>query len=131
MEIKKGDIMVCEWGYSMRLVDFVEVVSISPKSIVTESLAKKGVDYEDESYMMDGVKYEPEYGRPWVTPFKENGKYVREHIQRQHGELEKIRLYQCETLERLDERTWFSRKAGFLKIYELWDGKPIQEDHND
>lgn len=123
-DLKVGDIMVSTWGATMILADFVEVVKILPKTLLVESLESKSV-----SGMIDGIDYKPEYGRPWVVP--DGNK--RRHIQRAHGEPEKIRLY-CKRMTNQDEtvnEVWFSKVRRFAKIYEKWDGRPIQEDHND
>ena len=115
-KIKIGDIMVCVWGYSMILTDWVEVVKETPKTLVVEELQSKSV-----SGVIDGLNYTPDYGRPWVMPTGD-----RKHIMGNHGAPKKIRLYKRE-----GSGYWFSKKGGYIKLYNVWDGRPIQEDHND
>ena len=55
----------------------------------------------------------------------------RKHIMGNHGAPKKIRLYKQEVVFDKSQPVWFSKKQGFHKVYRLWDGRPIQEDHND
>lgn len=101
----KGQILICSWGYSMILHDFVEVLKETPKTLLVRMLEKQTVGG-------DG------YGRPEVKPAEPLRPYVY------YGKETIIRLYK-------DGDNWFTKKNGYYQSYKLWDGKAKTEDHND
>lgn len=103
---QQQDILVCHWGATMSLYKFVQILKRTPKTLLVREL-------ETETLGNAG------YGQPIVSP-----KWpLKPHLSRE-GEEEQIRLYK-------DGERWFTRKHGFYQSYQLWDGQPRTEDHND
>lgn len=112
----KDKILVSVWGYSMVMVDFWKVIKETKDTIVVRQLKDKIV--ENTGYLqgtcMPIEEFETE--KDWKTEVKEGEPRPMKFVER--------RLYK-------DGEKWFSRKNGFYKSFEMWNGKPIGFDHCD
>lgn len=107
-----SNILVSQWGYSMILYEFVQILKETPKTILVRVL-------ETETVGDNG------HGRPKVSPkWPLQPEYEREHGKPGNTIEKRYRLY------KKDGRV-FTRVDGYYKYYSPWDGQPKEEDHND
>lgn len=102
----KDEILVCQWGYSMIMVDFYLVIKDTPKTIVARKLKEK-----DNAYTG--------FLRGTVMPDKDNFDDSDDKV---------LRIYKNQVG---DNYNLISRKAGFARFFQIWDGKPVAYDHCD
>ena len=57
-EIKVGDIIVSQWGYSMILYDFFQVVSKTPKTLKIVELKKKSLNGDPANLQVQPIPNE-------------------------------------------------------------------------
>lgn len=100
-----GTILVSQWGYSMSLVDFYEVIKETTKTLLAQKIGEKiieGDGYNGGTVIADKDKKEKEQVRVYKRTDKQgNGFYL------------------------------LSRKGGFRKNYHVWDGEPVFYCHAD
>ena len=99
--MKLEKIYYCTWGATMILVDFYRIVKETPKTIVLQMLKTE----KTETGFLTGT----------VIPIMEDDNKERNSI---------IRAYK-------KGACLISRSKGFLQIFDVWDGDPIQYDHCD
>jgi hypothetical protein len=127
-EIKKGDVMVAKWGYSMILSTWVKVVKVSPKTILVQEIVSRQLSQEE----CESKKLKPGYLQAYSVP--------TDNISLHNNEPQiPFRLYhptksdQWIGDEKKEIEIWhghpenMSIRLAFVK----WDGDPEFEDHCD
>lgn len=104
-KVKEGDILYTTWGATMILVQFYKVMKTTPKTVVVKELKAKVA--ENTGFL-----------RGTEVPTDE---FTDDRKNRLDSDL---RLYY-----RGD--SIISKKAGFTRFYQKWDGKPVYFDHCD
>lgn len=126
-KVKVGDILVSTWGYSMRLATFVKVEKVSAKTLVVrEVILREASDEERKAAGLGEPGYLQSYSMPTNQVTQEidwEGEMVG--FTRPTKDVATIRLYPNSS------NGWFTRKDGYKKSFDLWDGRPVYENHCD
>ena len=112
--MKEADIVVSQWGATMVLYEFVQVLKITPKTILVRVLEKEVVG--------DGG-----YGQPQVSPCWP----LRPEYEREHGLPGKTKEKRYRLFKSKVTGNWFTSVDGYRKTYVPWNGNPCTENHND
>lgn len=106
MSIKQGDILVCEWGATMSLVEYWKVTKVSPKTVVAVRIKEKTDESRPKGFLSR-----------YVLPVDELVESVN---------VQPVRLYPREGRD-----GWFTKRHGFKQFFYLWDGEAKYENHAD
>jgi len=100
-----GTVLVCSWGYSMTLVDFYKVLKETDKTALVQKIGS--IEKGDGGYLTGTA----------IPDESKNGD-------------EQLRIYK---IAPKDSRDWLlkSRKTGFNKYFDKWDGQPQGFNHCD
>lgn len=111
-------IMVCQWGATMILQDFFEVLKETPKTMLVRQLKEKVVEnvglLKTRVVASDELDLDWDFTKP-VDPTTGKHPRTKEKL---------LRLYR-----RNDQ--WISRRQGYTKFFKVWDGTPQYVDEAD
>ena len=108
--IMTNEIMYCQWGYSMTIVDFYRVIKETAKTL----LLKKIKQEKKANGFLTGT----------TTPVNEFA---------DGNEAEQVRLYKKTAFADIGKnKPYFTSKTrGYTKSFHFWDNKPVAYNHCD